>query len=219
MNNRIDQLFKEKLELHSIPAPANAWSRIEMVLSKKNSIIVWWRLAAVFLLFGLIVSALYWLQSTSEYTQPMLVEKIVAPSVQPAKEKATELVTAKIESVEKKKRKMPRIEKTSAKDERSMTEVNPVPKTEAIAESTPSPAQEAITVVAKTDKPIVLEFTLAPVEFQTVAHTEEKASGLKRVLEKAIDLKNGESTFDLQNFKESLFAHNTRKDKTKNVQQ
>ena len=226
MKNHIDQLFKGKLEHHALPTPMEAWSKIEAALPKKNNIIVWWRLAAVFLLFGMLVSAIYWLQANEkENTQPMLAEKKVGPpsqsASQSAEEKATELSIIKADANQKQKRKVekPRIEKVQANEKASMAEVVAGPKNETAIEMVPQPVAKETVAIAKTEKPIVLEFTLEPIESHLVTRAADRNSGFKKVWAKAKDIKNGESTFDLQNFKENLFAHNTKKDKTKNNQQ
>jgi hypothetical protein len=56
--NRIDELFKTKLANHQVAPSADAWQRVEAGLVKKNSAWVW-RLAAAFVLFGLLSGAWY----------------------------------------------------------------------------------------------------------------------------------------------------------------
>jgi hypothetical protein len=227
MKNRIDQLFKEKLEHHAQPAPAEAWSKIEAAFPKKNNIIIWWRLAAVFLLFGLLVSAIYWLQSNDkENTQPVLTEK---KTELPQAAEKKDLPIDKPEIIQEKKSiakslksnqitRKAEIRKAQMVEDKIMEVTESLPETEVITEFILQPVQETV-AVAKVEKPIVLEFTLAPIEAYVVAQAEEKNRGLKKLWATAKDLKNGESTFDLQEFKENLFAHNTKKDKTKNNQQ
>ncbi len=227
MKNLIDQLFKEKLEHHAQPAPGGAWSKIEASLPKKNNIIVWWRLAAVFLLFGMLVSAIYWLQSNDkENTQPVLTEKeIELPKSDKKKDLPIEKggVSQEKKSIAKSSKSNPvarkaEIRKTQLAEEKIEAPKLLTEKTEVITEFVLQPVQETMTV-AKAEKPIVLEFTLEPIEAHVVAQAEEKNRGLKKLWATAKDLKNGESTFDLQEFKENLFAHNTKKDKIKNNQQ
>jgi hypothetical protein len=227
MKNHIDQLFKEKLEHHAQPAPVEAWSKIEAALPKKNNIIVWWRLAAVFLLFGVLASAIYWLQSNDkENTQPVLTEKkIELPKTHKKKDLPMDKVEASQEkrSIAKSSKSNPvarktEIEKTQLAEEKIEAPKLFTEKTEVTTEFVLQPVQETV-AVAKVEKPIVLEFTLEPIEAHVVAQAEEKNRGLKKLWATAKDLKNGESTFDLQEFKENLFAHNSKKDKTKNNQQ
>jgi hypothetical protein len=223
MKNRIDQLFKEKIENHSRPVPTQAWTKIEAALPKKNNIIVWWRLAAVFLLFGMLVSAIYWLQSNDkENTQPVLAGKKIDSPSQPVEEKAKDVSITRAD-VKQKEKPIAKISKTEIQriqvaEDKTSLEVIPETK-EIIAETIVQPVISETMAAAKTEKPIVLEFTLEPIEAHVVARAEEKNSGLKRVWEKAKEFKNGEGTFDLQNLRENLFALNAKKDKTKNNQQ
>jgi hypothetical protein len=73
--------------------------------------------------------------------------------------------------------------------------------------------------VTKAEKPIVIEFTLEAIttDTQQVAQaSEEKNNGLKKIFDKALELKNGESDFgSLRDAKNELFALDFRKDKTK----
>jgi hypothetical protein len=73
--------------------------------------------------------------------------------------------------------------------------------------------------VTKAEKPIVIEFTLEAIttDTQQVAQaSEEKNTGLKKIFDKALELKNGESDFgSLRDAKNELFALDFRKDKTK----
>lgn len=227
MKNRIDQLFKEKLEHHPQPAPVEAWSKIEASLPKKNNIIVWWRLAAVFLLFGMLVSAIYWLQSNDkENAQPVLTDKkIELPQAVEKKDLPIDKAKAFQEkkSIAKNSKANPiarksEISKVNVTEEKIIEALKVLEKTEVITEFVLQPAQETA-AVTKMEKPIVLEFTLEPIETHVAARAEEKNTGLKKLWATAKDLKNGESTFDLQEFKENLFAHNSKKDKTKNNQQ
>jgi hypothetical protein len=202
--------------------------KIEATLPKKNNIIVWWRLAAVFLLFGMLVSAIYWLQSNdNENTQLVLTEK---KTDLPQDVEKKDLLIDKSEVVKEKKsiaknlKSNPIARKVELRKAQmggdkivKATEVLPE-ENEVITEFILQPVQETV-IVSKVEKPIVLEFTLEPIEAHVVAQAEERNTGLKKVWAKAKDIKNGEGGFDLQNFKENLFALNTKKDKAKNNQQ
>jgi hypothetical protein len=220
MKNQIDELFKQKLEHHPLPVPTEAWVKIEATLPKKNKLIIWWRLAAVFLLSGLLVSAIYWLQANEkENAQSTLVEKKVEPLSQQVEKKVAEVVIHKIEAKVQQKPKIKNSKVEKPKVEVAVAEVIEESKIEVIEQVILPTVKEAIAITTNIERPIVLEFTLSPIESTTVARAEEKSTGFKRMLEKAKDFKNGESTFDLQEFKENLFALNTKKDKVKNNQQ
>jgi hypothetical protein len=83
------------------------------------------------------------------------------------------------------------------------------------SELTVSPTTTPV-VVAQTEKPIVLEITLAAIETVVTAQVEEKNSGLKKFFIKAKELKNGESGINLADFANRLFASNHKQDQDKN---
>jgi HD superfamily phosphohydrolase len=227
MRNRIDELFKEKLENHPLPVPVEAWAKIEGSLPKKNKIVFAWRLAAAFVLLGALLSAIY-LYQTKETRGEIIVEsKEVKPITQPIQEQKQSVAKAE-EKTEKQKEvgayykisdfKKSKTEKKSATEETRplVAENQPVIANE-IIEPMVQPETKATVAIAKFEKSIVLEFTLAPIETSVVAKGE-KNTGLKKFWATAKDLKNGESTFNLQEFKENLFALNAKKDKAKNNQ-
>ena len=71
---KVDQLFKNKLDDHSIAPSENAWARVEAELSKTNklwlgatrTVVLWRSAAAVVVLMGVMLSLLYWSQSDSQ---------------------------------------------------------------------------------------------------------------------------------------------------------
>jgi len=76
---------------------------------------------------------------------------------------------------------------------------------------------EVTQVVTKTEKPIVIEFTLDPIPSTktAIAATEEKPA-LKKILDKALDIKNGDAELGgLRMAKNELFALDFKKDKSK----
>jgi hypothetical protein len=224
MENRIDELFKEKLENHPLPAPTEAWAKIEESLPKKNKIIFAWRLAAAFVLLGALLTAIYMYQ-TKETDEDIIAKgKEVEPITKPIQEQKQSVV--KIEEKEKEKitsRQTAIVKKSKTEKKVATEEIQPLVTenkpviTHEMIEPMVQPETKATVAMTKVEKPIVLEFTLAPIETQVVVR-EEKNTGFKKFWATAKDLKNGESTFDLQEFKENLFALNTKKDKTKNNQ-
>ena len=71
-------------------------------------------------------------------------------------------------------------------------------------------------------KPIVIQFTLEPMPVNVtepavaLASADDDKSGLQKILEKARDIKNGDSELgSLRDAKNELFALDFRKDKTK----
>ena len=55
MENKLDSLFKKKLEEHSLPPREDAWARVEANLPKKNNVIAW-RIAAAILFAGALIA-------------------------------------------------------------------------------------------------------------------------------------------------------------------
>ena len=60
-NNKIDQFFSRKLETHSATPSADAWSRLESKLDKKEKKagFIWWQFAAAILILLTIVGLFY----------------------------------------------------------------------------------------------------------------------------------------------------------------
>lgn len=220
MSNRMDQLFKNKLGDHRLPPSQEAWTKIESGLSKKNNTVILWRAAAVFVLCGLLTGAWFYWQSAQDRTQqlatkqddtlekvPELQEPLVEPVVKEENKNQATLIKKSSNSIREKV--------TSTKNE----EVEPVQilkdtEKELIALS----ENVSMEPIAKAEKPIVIEFTLDPVPSTTLvakAPEAEKNNGFKKILDKAIDLKNGEGLGGLRDAKNELLAFDFKKDKTK----
>jgi hypothetical protein len=230
MKNQIDKLFKEKIEHHLTPVPTEAWAKIEATLPKKNKSLFSWRIAAVLALVGALLFVLYWGTSTNENRPPVMVEKRIELPTKGTEKKVKELPVATLEensTVKPTRQNSPHslpqrkseIEKTTIAENKT-TEIIQEKQNER-GETNVQPIDEMI-ASAKTEKSIVLEFTLASVETPARARAEDVAEernpNLKKVWTIAKDLKNGESVLDLNNLKENLFAHNPKKDKLRNNQ-
>jgi len=226
MNNRTDQLFKDKLRDHRLPPSAEAWSKVEAGLSKKNNLVILWRAAAVFVLFGLLTGTwLYWQSGQQDQPQQLVTkpsgtnnsgldEPLIA---QHEKEENTTQVAAVEKTKHIKKIKSKITEETQKKI------VEPIPnenllieKMELVADSKKIP----IETLEKLEKPIVIEFTLAPIPTRTLVAqadgNDDKNNGFEKILDKARDIKNGDSEWgSLRDVKNELFALDYRKDKTK----
>lgn len=223
MSNPIDQLFKNKLgDLRATPS-AEAWMKVEAGLSKKNNKVILWRIAAVLALFGLLTAT--WLYTTEtnqqvksiSQTEPTIQESTSAvnslPSVVPVETEKKNLQQTETKSLKKQKNRSTEVAANNISTEPLKEEQQAVPLVidqNIVMEST---------TVAKVEKPIVIEFTLDAIttETQQVAQArEEKSTGLKKIFDKALELKNGESDFgSLRDAKNELFALDFRKDKTK----
>jgi hypothetical protein len=69
MKAQIDNLFRDKLEQHSLEAPPLAWDKIENALPKKNKSFIWLKVAASLLVL-IAAAILLWPQ---EKTTPLVV--------------------------------------------------------------------------------------------------------------------------------------------------
>ncbi|MBS1681618.1 MAG: hypothetical protein JST48_07895 [Bacteroidetes bacterium] len=229
--SKVDTFFKNKLEGHTVPPRETAWNTIEAGLSKKNKTMVW-RVAASILLVGTLIGILLWSQQTDTtkkdfalHSNKKVKPMASSPRVEP-KQKTQEQEPIKHLTTTKK-----HITKTNQVSIKKKITTNTQPasvqpdevkkQNDAREEIQKSEATVKREVASVKQKPIKLEFTLEDVSSEeTVATaTEEKKSGLKKVLNLARDLKQGEGIFgDLREKKNELFALNfiTGKTKSKN---
>jgi hypothetical protein len=231
MNNRIDQLFKDKLGEHTLPPSVNGWASVQAGLSKKNKVVIYWRAAAVVALMGLLISAWYLLNTPVETSPAELTNTVMPEQIKPispvdkdnaaikslAVIKKEEAEVKESEKIRTKKEQI--LENTTSKEEvvESVTEVH------TISESLPDNETVLIAQHSNIEKPIVIEFSLPSIEDTNstaadLAVTEtEKPSGIKKFLATARDLKNGEAEFggSLRGLKDELLALDFKKDKTK----
>jgi hypothetical protein len=222
MENRVDELFKNKLEHYTSSPSAGAWARIEASLVKKNNPVVVWRIAAALLLMGSLLTALYWMQSDNDLRSNSSIVEKIEPELAP---KEIAIPAAKAEQQNATIAKQPntrpqtkRIAKLVAQVDREVTVLEDQPPVEVLtvaSELTVSPTTAPV-VAVQTEKPIVLEIKLAPIETIVTAQVEEKNSGLKKFFIKAKELKNGESGINLADFANRLFASNHKQDQDKN---
>ena len=225
MENRIDELFKSKLEYHAVLPSSIAWQKVELNLIKKNSPIIWVRIAAVFALCGCLITALYWMQTNQSNK--------IAPSISQQKEKADppKLISEETKTRQEKnsattfksnqvQNKIERRTPQSIPVQKKIEEVSSLKIAEANQEKTEEmmvPVQEVAKIEVTSvslEKPIVLEFTLSPVENVVFTKSETKNSGLQKFFTKAKEIKNGEGGIDFAELTSKLFASNHKQDKT-----
>jgi hypothetical protein len=224
MENRLDELFKNKLEHHTFSPTQNAWARIEASLVKKNNPVVFWRLAAALLLMGCLLTALYWttrdnnLNSNSSIVQKMEPVQLVPSETDKPKARVEEKkATTKTHQIARKQTKRVESKVTEVESEPTVILTASAEPVELTANEVNIESTTPTVAVTQTEKPIVLEFTLAPIETVVTAQTEEKNSGLKKFFIKAKELKNGESGINLADFANRLFASNHKQDQEKNI--
>ncbi len=227
MSNKIDKLFNRKLADHSMTPSSEAWSRIESNLSKKNKFVIVWRVAAVFVLLGLLTGSWFYWQSEQSEQATRLATKTKnsvsnektpevnePPAVIPQKEEPAQQVASN-NNQEKKQTPIKEKQKITQQPQVIINEPEP---TLAIVEEPIQLESVTVTQVAKTEKPIVIEFTLDPVAPATtaIAQVTEEKPALKKILDKALNIKNGDAELGgLRMAKNELFALDFRKDKSK----
>ncbi len=227
MSNKIDKLFSRKLADHSMSPSAGAWSRIESGLSKKNKFVIVWRAAAVFVLLGLLTGSWFYWQSEQNEQAGLATNKVVPNEKTPELMEAPEVTLQKEESVQQVASNSYQEQKqTTQQGKKKITQQPPAPiinepePTLAIveAELIKTETAEVTQAVAKTEKPIVIEFTLDPVPSTktAIAEATEEKPALKKIWDKALDIKNGDAELGgLRMAKNELFALDFKKDKSK----
>jgi cell division protein FtsN len=230
MSNKIDNLFNGKLSDHSLTPSAEAWSRIESGLSKKNKFVIVWRAAAVFVLLGLLTGSWFYWQSKQNDHETRLVTKEPVPNkiTQEVNSEVKETPVAPLQKTES----VPQIaaDTKQEKNKPVTQEQKKLMQQPQVALNKPEPIKVEeieqvkietveVTQVTKAEKPIVIEFTLEPVTQNTIAvaqATETEKPALKKIWDKALDIKNGDTELGgLRMAKNELFAFDFRKDKSK----
>lgn len=236
MENKMDSLFKKKLESHSLTPREDAWARIESGLSKKNKFLSW-RIAAALLVAGALITAVVvsiqkseptTLANQSGKTNAQPTTDSTDHSIETVKNTGTKKKTEATRSFASSQKKRQSI-KTQTRTVQQVSEKS-VPtelsdkensfKRENISEQNLVTDATAVTQNTSTsiEKPIKLEFTLEEVEADqtAVAKTETKNSSLKKMLDAARQIKNGEGPVtQLLEKKDELFAFNFKKEKQK----
>ena len=227
--NKVDQFFKSKLEDLSIEPGVNAWANLEANLQKKNKGSILFRIAAVFMLLGMSIAAIIWLDKGT--TDKQLADQLKRkPSTNVAadtklKEDNIKQSTIIIPTAKTFSKKITSTIKTQLiNNEQNVAqaikqEVN-IDSTDKILIELKS--TEKFAVITVKEKPIVIEYTLESVgylkkENPVVAESIEKKTSLQKALDFAREAKNSDSGLgNLRQAKDDLFALNFKKDKQKN---
>ncbi|CAN5258537.1 hypothetical protein BH09BAC3_BH09BAC3_20170 [soil metagenome] len=237
--NKLDELFKEKLTEYSITPSNAAWEKIESDLSKKNNAVLWLRWAAVFVLGAFVLGTI--LVNREENTLP-LAEKVESPAnatedIHNVAPVVAEHNLASDNYVTKKKNKIKKSSQTPAtysiiqKEEEEEKEKNIVNATSSeettstLVETTVANVTTSNEKLKETTKSIVLVYTLDAIEptVETppaeVVSNDKKDSSLKRVINFAKDVKNGDTPFGgIREMKDDLFALELKKKTTSKKQ-
>ena len=238
MSNPLDKLFKDKLADHAQLPPANAWTRVEAGFSKKNNGLIPFRVAAAVLLVITISGTIAWLSYRNPSRSTQLTQAAKPNSEKPAKELQPSSLDKKVATqfpiAEKKKKTL-----IPSKNENSTHKVFSQQKDPVAQIEIPSKEQSlqselvrqpvlitpeitAIAIHEKMERPIVLEYRLETIEPKSstqepVVEEAREKSGLRKVIDFALDAKNSSPLGDLRIAKEDLFAFNFKKEKQKNV--
>lgn len=212
--NAMDQLFREKLQEHSIPPGMQAWDRVTSAMMRKKSTL-WYRWAAVLVIGASVATTIWWTRTPNEIAktssasdqQPLATRQVPQTSkASPTLKKKEEKKFAK--AIEKKTPQPASPSEAEALDEVIVTTL-PVGEI-AISESEPV----SDPVPSSSEKSMVLVYTLDPVVTAEHSVPEEvrKESSLNKVMDFARNVKNGESVIgDLKEAKLEFFALDHRK--------
>jgi hypothetical protein len=220
MSNKVDKLFKEKLEEHSIQPSAQAWEKVEAHLGKKNRMVLWLRVAAAIAVMGLLTFvALNWNKGYEEPKQELVKKE------EPVKEKSAPPIAEKEKPKEITKKKiqpnviMPAIIEKQEQVEQVAIVQEPEPGTLNTELQTLNTEPQTLNT-----KGITLTYSLPPIKKQESPAepvvAEEKKTPLERVLHIAKEVKNGDNALgDLREAKDQIFALDFKKDKDKSKKQ
>ncbi|HEX5169406.1 MAG TPA: hypothetical protein VFW11_09545 [Cyclobacteriaceae bacterium] len=233
MNQQPDKLFKSKLENYHRPAPVNAWARIESGLSKKNNRGFWLKIAASLTLIAIVSYGIIAI-TKKDNTTPLLTEQKSPEQLLPAEDKGEiNDVPEKTERV-KEKVLQPILKKNRAVEKQSEKTTNKIPE-ETPYQQIKMTVENEVTVneeVASTNEPAITS-DRAVKGFKLVIEADEvnekylmkstiakatsednSASGIKKLLDKANDLKNNQDPVgDLRHMKNEILALNFQSNK------
>lgn len=239
MNQQPDKLFKAKLENYQRPVPASAWSRIESGLSKKNNRALWLRIAASLLFVALVSVGIHSILKKDDPKQ-IVAEHEPIENLTPQSDKnnsASETLTpndkAEIAAKENHKRYSPgktsitKVDRPVTKNKTKSHPETTTPLAETVAESQELTEDESISVdetIAQDDTrknfKLVIEADQVNEKYltkRTIAKAtsqDDNSSGIKKLLDKANDLKNNQDPFgDLRHMKDEILALNFQSNK------
>lgn len=238
MNNPVDKLFERKLSEHAMEPSAHAWARIVENQPKKNRGIVWFRAAAGIAIAGLAVLLWYYTSSSDTKVNQLAQE---SNSIETKKEVAPILESNTNQSENNTPEKKEQVMLASKEEEKVKQEHKPVQVVNIQADIKADQAMEVAVLesgetsvekilltenkvveeVTQQDKPIVIVYELKPRRTPEnpldLDLAPQKKSGLKKVLEIANDVRNGESPLGgLRQAKEEILAFNFKKEDRNN---
>ncbi len=220
--NTLDELFKNKLEDHSITPSFVSWQKVEANLSKKNNIIFWVKVAAALLLASSISIKDQTIKSTSDDLA------IVIPTLHIETKSLNQICETQKENITLGNVQTKAISKGGLKSNQLVEEIIEKPTTyvevnrdlavtrepNITIEATLEDLKQSITFIASSpEKPTVIEFTIGePLQKESIVKSK---TNLRKVVDFAVDVKNGEENFGLRQAKDDLLAFNFRKERSK----
>ncbi len=220
--NKLDDLFKRKLEDLTLEPSGDAWIKLNAKRSKKNKGFAWFSAIAAVLLIGLLVTTIVLLdnreskQYVSEQSKLLPAEssvenKLMGDSL--GKPLLTETIL-----ITKAKKESKSVNPTTVNPPSLQVMVKEIEDEPLVAEILP---MEVIAETTIKKQPIVIEYRLESIlpqkkETPLVAEVVEKKNGLQKALEFAREAKNSDSPLgEIRQAKDDLFALNFKKDKQK----
>lgn len=224
MENKLDKLFRDKLEHHSMQPSAQAWDKVAACFPKKNNTIVWaWRIAAAIAIVSTIGILL--MNSWSGEAGSTIANE----STQETKEQVRPTETKKTELVEENKQEPKQgtatpkqtvapkvfnrpVEQPMAKNKQEAVQTQneniAIATTETNTQTIELPAVTETKKQATQEKTLVIVYTLAPVESKPVVEEPVKTKTMQRMLTFAKDVKGGETTAlaSVRDWKDSFFG-------------
>jgi len=220
MENKLDKLFRDKLEQHTVQPSANAWDKVTNSFPKKNNGVVWaWRIAAALALAGFIG---WYVFNTTTPEQQLQAGKKTTEEKQEAKIKQDE-AEDKTASIRKAGLTIPNRQSDQESMKTNTTFETTAPDQPEIKENIVEDKKQPDVTVAfveevreptlvesvqpKKEKAMVIVYTLAPVEKKQKVETA-KTTGIKKVIEFARDVKGGETAglASVRDWKDNLFS-------------
>jgi hypothetical protein len=224
MENKIDKLFRDKLEHHSMQPSANAWEKVAAGFPKKNNTKVWaWRIAAAVALLGIVGFVIFnsldsnkTTEMANSKTQKVVTKTPVDSSKQEVKlEEIQKTIQQPEQLVTQKKGKEQIKQSILNQPVQDVAEVKQEPikeNIEAVTETIVAPQEIAVAKVEETQPKVeqqktrVLVYSLAAVESKP-EEEPVKVKPLQRVLTFAKDVKGGETTLaSVRNWKDSFLG-------------
>lgn len=241
MNQQPDKLFREKLESFGKPAPVSAWSRVDAELNKKKDKGLWLKIAASLLVLA-VAAVFLWTSRSAEQTtnrvagnpvktQEPVLKKEKTPeqsltTIPEKEEQPTASIKKAVAPIKKKRKKtapLPVLETTPQEmvaevlmeqgEKNEMTENSMVPAEEEtlIAQNITEEAS-GVTLVYSAEE--VNAKYLDKKSLAQATSGEKKPSTLRKLLDKAYDLKHNQDPFgDLRQKKNEILALNFRSEK------